>query len=372
MKAVPSPIFVITGILLAAAVAAMADTVTLNSGETINGKISRESDKEIVVDVVISAGVTDEKIIPRSDVKSVSKTTADEVAFRGVKDLQPDTHSLQPAAYPPVIKTLETFLKDYPQSSHAEEVKKTLETFKQELARVKAGELKWADRWYTAKEAEKHKYQISAQMTLNTMRDQAASRDFISALNTFDQIEKNYPGSTAYPEAAELAQSMMRVAAMDMVAMQNKAKAQEVQFNSSIVLVPEPEKSQVIAGRKAQVAAAEAALAAAEKNGVKWKPLSPLSPKSFEALKTTLSTEAPLLEKLPVANMRSSVTITQGVDVDIRANHLEGVEAKLREAKTLWPQNVQITELTAELAALKAKSAPTAPAAPAGGKEKKK
>ena len=370
MKAVPSPIFVITGIFLA--VAAMADTVTLNPGEPINGKISRESDKEIVVDVVISAGITDEKIIPKADVKSVSKTTADEIAFRSVRDLQPDTHSLQPAAYPPMIKALEAFLKEYPTSGHAEEVKKTIETLKQELARVKAGELKWADRWYTAKEAEKHKYQISAQMTLGTMRDQAASRDFIGALNTFDQIEKYYPGSTAYPEAADLAQNMMRVAAMDMGAMQAKAKAQEAQFNKGIVLVPEPEKSQVIAGRKAQVAAAEAALAAAEKNGVKWKPISPLSPKSFEALKTTLATETPLLEKLPIASMRSSVTITQGVDLDIRANHLEGVEAKLREAKSLWPQNAQIAELEAQLAAQKAKSAPAVPADGATGKEKKK
>jgi hypothetical protein len=160
-----------------------------------------------------------------------------------------------------------------------------------------------------------------------------------------------------------------------MVAIQNKAKTQENQFNTGIVLVPEPQKSQMIAARKGQAAAAEAALAAADKAGVKWKPLFPLALKSFDSLKTALATEAPRLEKLPVADMRNSITATQAAEEELKANHLGAVETKLKEAQSLWQQNAQIAVLTAEVTAIKTKPTPApaeASANPTGGKNKKK
>ncbi|MDD5349156.1 MAG: hypothetical protein PHQ12_02990 [Chthoniobacteraceae bacterium] len=339
----------------------MADTVILKSGETLNGTIVSETDQQIVMNVTISSGIVDEKTIAKGDVQSVSKTTPDEIAYAGIREYKPETHSLQPTAYPSILKALEGFLKTYPTSARAAEVKKNLEGLKQEQARVKAGELKWDDRWYTAQEAEKNKYQLGGLMTLSNMRDQAANRDFIGALNTFAQIEKYFPGSSAYPDAVELAQNMMRIAAMDMVAIQNKTKAQETQFNNGILLVPEPQKSQMLAARRSQIAAAEAAMAAAEKGDLKWKPLLPLAPKSFESLKTMLSTEAPRLEKLSVPNMRSSLAATKAAEEALQANQREEVEAKLKEAQALWADNAQIAALTAEL---KAKPTPTPKAAP--------
>ncbi|MEI8234831.1 MAG: PTPDL family protein [Verrucomicrobiota bacterium] len=373
MKVISSPLLVFTGILLAASVATMADTATLKSGEILNGKILSETDQEIVMDVAISPRIIDEKKLAKSDVQSVARTPADETAYQALNEHQIGTHSLKLAAYPPLLKDLDAFLKTYPESARAADVKKTLEALKQEQARVKAGELKWDNRWYTPKEAQKNKYQLGAQMRLSVMRDQAANRDFIGALNTFEQIEKLYPGSAAFPDAAELAQSMVRIAAMDMVTIQNKAKVQETLFNNGIVLVPEPQKSQMIALRKAQSAAAEASLAAAEKAGVKWKPLFLLSAKSFEALKATLATETPRIEKFSIADMRNSLTATKAAEEELKANHLANAEAELNEAQSLWPQNAQIAVLAAEWKALKAKPTPTptpAEAAPAV-KEKK-
>lgn len=375
MKVSPSPILVFAGFLLTAAVAATADTVTLKSGEILNGKILSESAEQIVMNVTIASGITDEKTIAKSDVQSVSKKTADATAYEAIKDYKPDTRSLQPAAYVPILKALDGFLKAHPASLYTAEVKKTLDAFKQEQARVKAGDLKWDNRWYTAKEAEKNKYELGGQMMLSNMRDQASNRDFISALNTFSQIEKYFGGSSAFPDSVELAQAMMRVAAMDMVAIQNKAKLQESQFNSGIELIPEPKKSQTIAARKAQIAAAEAALAASDKAGVKWKPLLPLAPKSFEALKGTLSTEAPRLEKFSIANMRSSLAATKAASEALAADQPEEADAKIKEAQSLWPENAQIATLNAEL---KARPTPTptpkATPTPEGkdsGKEKK-
>jgi len=360
MKVVPSLLLICTGILLAT-IPALADTVTLKSGEVLNGQITSETDQEIAMDVIISAGITDQKTVAKADVQSTSKTPPDEVAYQTLKDCQISARSLRSSNYAAIIKSLEAFLQQFPQSPRVDEVKAALEAFKTEQARVAAGELKWNNHWYTAKEAEKNKYQLHAQMILSTMKEQASRRDFVGALNGFDLIEKYYPGSSSYPDAIELAQNMIRVAAADTDRLQAAAKTQESQFTNGIVLVPEPQKSIMLAARQSQITAADATLAAAERSGVKWKPLIPVSTKSFEGMKTTIASESTRLQALPVPAMRKSIACVADAEEELRYNNLMNAEAKLKEAGTLWTQNERLISLNAEVSTIKAKAKAATP-----------
>ena len=347
------------GVLLATTALCLADTVTLKSGEVLNGKILSETNQEIVMDVTVAAGITDQKTIDKTDVRAAEKTPLDEIAFQEIKGCQIDNHSLPASSYVAIIKSLESFLKKYPQSSRVDEVQSTLAAFKHEQGQVKAGGMKWDNRWYTKEEAEKNKYRLAAQMQFAAMRDQASRRDCIGALNTFDLIEKWYPGSIVYPDAVELAQSMIRTVGADMERIRVNAKAQEAQFNNGIVLVTEPQKSQMIAARQAQVTTAEAALAAAERAGVKWKPLLAMASKSFESLKTTIGTEAPRLEALPLADIRKSIASIKDAEAALSDNNAAGAEVKVKEAQKLWSVNGEVAALTAEIEAFKKKPTPT-------------
>ena len=347
------------GVLLATTALCLADTVTLKSGEVLNGKILSETNREIVMDVTVAAGITDQKTIDKTDVRAAEKTPLDEIAFQEIKGCQIDNHSLPASSYVAIIKSLESFLKKYPQSSRVDEVQSTLTAFKHEQEQVKAGGMKWDNRWYTKEEAEKNKYRLAAQMQFAAMRDQASRRDCIGALNTFDLIEKWYPGSIVYPDAVELAQSMIRTVGADMERIRVNAKAQEAQFNNGIVLVTEPQKSQMIAARQAQVTTAEAALAAAERAGVKWKPLLAMASKSFESLKTTIGTEAPRLEALPLADIRKSIASIKDAEAALSDNNAAGAEVKVKEAQKLWSVNGEVAALTAEIEAFKKKPTPT-------------
>lgn len=365
MKVSPStPRILCIGALLCASLSVTADTVKLKSGDVINGKILSESDQEIVMDVPISAGITDEKRIPKADVESVSKIGADTQAYETTKDYHVDSHSLQLAAYPAMMKPLEDFLKDFPQSSHVAEVQASLDAFKQEQARVKAGELKWANRWYNRDEVEKHKYQLGAAMSFEAMKDLAARRDYIGALNTFAQIEKNYPGSVIFPDAVDAVQTILRQTVAEMDRALAIAKSQEAQFNNGIVLVAEPQKSQMIAASQAKVQASEAALAAATRAQAKWKPILPLAPKSIADNKTAIATEAPRLAKLPVAEMRASLALTKEAEAALQNHKLAQADAKLKEAEKLWAQNERVKELSADVAALKETMKPKATPTP--------
>ncbi len=360
MKAVFPPTLICAGFFLSI-VSGFADTVTLKTGEILNGTVLSENDKEIVMDVTFASGITDQKTVAKADVQTVSKTTVDQAAFEPIKDLAVGPRSLALAGYDPIIKSLEAFVAKYPQSAHAADVKTRIEDFKKDQAQVKTGALKWANRWYKREEIEKNKEFLSSQMLLATMKEQAARRDFVGALNTFAAIEKSYAATRAYPEAVELAQNQMRVAAIDMERMRVTAKVQEDQFNSGVQLAGEPQKSQMIAARQAQIAASDAAIAAVSSQ-VKWKPLLPLSKKSFDALKTTLGSEAPRINKIPFADMRQSLEISDAAEIAIQAKNMDEAEAKIKEAQALWKENPQLAALVAKIKSLKDELKRKAPA----------
>ncbi|XHR29436.1 MAG: PTPDL family protein [Chthoniobacteraceae bacterium] len=371
---VPSPtllVLISAGALFSSAV---ADTVKLKSGDAYNGKIIRESDTEVVMDVIVAAGITDEKSFAKADVESFSKTTADSQLFETLKSYSVGPYSFAASAYPALEKPLEAFLRDQAASEHAPAVQTMLDTLKAEEERVKAGEIKWDNRWYTAEETEKNKYQLGAAMRMGQMKAQAARRDFIGALNTFAQLEKDYPGAQVYPEAVELAQNTLPAAAAEADRLQAVGKNQETQFNANINYVPEPQKSQMLQAWKGQVAAAEQALAIASKNdALKWKPLLDKAPKSFETFKATYGTEKTRLAALPLAGMRSSISLTQEAEEAIQDKKLDAAASKLNEAEKLWPANDKAQELRAQVAQLKKPTpTPTPSATPAqDGKDKK-
>ena len=58
------------GIILAIATAGFADTVTLKSGDKIEGKITSETAAELTIEIV-SAGVVDERKVPKTDVATL-------------------------------------------------------------------------------------------------------------------------------------------------------------------------------------------------------------------------------------------------------------------------------------------------------------
>ncbi len=355
----PLALFGISAIL---ASTVFADYVKTKSGETFQGKITRETDTQVVMEVTVAAGITDEKTFAKEDVEKAFKVTPETQAFEALKAYAVGAYSFQPAAYVAMEKPLETFLKDYPQSEYKAEAQGMLDALKAEEERVVAGNLKWEGKWYTPEEAKKNQYQLGAAMRYGQMKAQLARRDFIGALNSFDQIEKTYPASKVFPEALEAALTTITATTAEADRLEAVGKLQKADFDKNIPFVNEPQKSQMIQAWKGQVATAENALAAAmaAKPEIKWKPLLPLAPKSFEEFKKTAATEKTRLEKLPLSAMRSSVAATDEAE-DLLKQHLQGdASAKLKEAVKLWPTNERAKALMGN-----AQSAAPAPAAPA-------
>jgi len=349
------PPFFCAGALLALSVlTSSGDMVTLNSGEQIDGTIITETDTRIVIAVKVSASISDQRTVARTDIKTVVKTLPDEIAYQSLKVLKVGPNSFAPAEYDKCIQALTGFQAKFPTSARVKDAQADIDALKQDKKRVEVGELKWNNRWYLAQEAAQQKYQIDAQRLMVVMRDQTGRGDIVGALNTFDKLERSFPASSTYPEAVESAIALVQALDRDVDRQVNLAKVQKAKFDSGIVLETEPTKSAMIAAQKRQIAAAEAAFAVADKAGIKWKPLLPVVAKSPDDLKKTAASELKRLQALPVANMKNSVVLAAAAFEAVSAKNKAVAEAKYNEAATLWPANEMLTRIKPSVAASEA------------------
>lgn len=188
--------------------AAPADTIVLKNGEKLNGQILREVDGNYVVEVRVSASIKDEKIIPRADVARIEKEKEDEKAFRGIAELVPAPDLLSLENYVARIEKLEAFLKDYPDSVRAKQVKEMLDTLGAEHDLVSAGGFKLGEELVTGEDYIADALAHDSRIAEKKIRDAVGRGDFLAALRMHDEYEVSFGQSE---RSAGLAALMVQV-----------------------------------------------------------------------------------------------------------------------------------------------------------------
>jgi hypothetical protein len=347
---------------------AYADVILLKSGEKIEGKVIKETDKELTVEVKVSASIKDERVIPRTDIERIETVQPETEAYRQVAAIQTPLNSLAASQYDTLVAPLRAYLTQYPNSTHAKDAQKALDEILAEKARVEGGEIKLRGEWMSKEVAEKEKVQINGMLALEHMKNQSSTGDSIGALNTFATIEKNYAGSASMPEGIELARSVM--ASMKPVLDRAVAdqKAFKEQKEKGFASAGPAERAEMMAAYKAEVAQADKVVAAAE-TAQQWPPFLPTNEKSIKALIARVGRELPRLEKLPVDKMKASLQMTTVAQKKIAEGELEEAANTLKEATKLWTANELANRLSKDVAAqIKAappKDAPVATPEPA-------
>lgn len=341
---------------------AWADTVTLKNGDVIEGKILKESETEVTINTIVSAGISDDQTIQKSEISMISKVTEDEVAYESLKWYKVGRDSFQLGAYEPMMRAIEVFLGRHGTSGFANELKENLYALRDENAKVKKGEVKWNDRWYSKDEGAKLQYQIAGQRAYAQMREKAVRGDAIAALNAFTFMDRDYPGSRDYPDAVELALAIIPKVVGDADRRTNDSKRQQQQFLARIDSVGEPERTRLINSNNASIAAAQAAYAAAERAQFLWKPVLPLDERSVTSLKATAGTELPRLRALNLTDMRESIKLAIAIEDAIASKNVPVAEEKLKSATALWPANERLEHLSNFIKSLKEEQAASAAA----------
>lgn len=355
--------FYLLATFLALSIAAWGDTFVLKSGEKVEGKIISETDKELTLQIAVTATIKDERVIKKADVEKVEKIAPDEQAWSALKALAPGDESLELADYTQVFSVLGAFTSQFPQSAHAAEAKAKLALFEADKKRVEAGELKIGGKWLDAEQAEQEKSRIGGELLLARIRRFAAAGQYIEAMNVYDVLEKNYAASAAMPDAIELARQTIPAIKLAAEQRQTQLKQSLVENAARLANARGAERQQIETMQKQNLSALEAAVAAAERSGASWLPLSPANERSLSTLITKCSGEITRVNALPADKMRQSLKSVAKARAAFETNDLAAVEKALTEANSAWPANEQTKRLQQKLADERQKAAAAAKAA---------
>lgn len=349
--------------------AAFADVVVLNSGEKIEGKVTAETDTEITIAAKVTASITDERVIKKSEIQTITKDTPDEIAWESLKNLKPGKNSLPVTSYDSALNPLKGFLTEYPQSKFAAEAQKAVDAFTADKKRVEAGEVKLDDKWLSKEETQKERVQINGLMAFNHMKEQS-TRDMTAAMNTMDAIEKNFAGTRSYPDAIEYAQKMLPALKAEVDRRIKAATERKAEREKTLAKLTGPEKTTLQDEIKREQTAADAAVSAAEKQGLKWVPLNAANERALQNLASKVPSELQRLNSQPVAKMRASLAAADKAKNLMDKKDMDGAETALTQAMNDWPGNELATRIQPELKSAKAAlAAATAAAAAAAAAE---
>lgn len=176
---------------------ARADMIVMTDGEKVEGRIVREDEEHYVLEVAVSETINDEKIIPKSDVRSVEREAPDVTAFRKLEGLVPAPELLDVAEYEGRIERLEAFLAAYPESGKAESAREMLDVLESELEVVRQGGIKLGDEMIEEQVYEANAYEFDARITAKKINDAINRRDFLSALRLFTAFEGKFADSSS-------------------------------------------------------------------------------------------------------------------------------------------------------------------------------
>ena len=176
-------LFVSVSILFLASPVAHAatDTVTLNSGEVVSGRIVSETDSNVDVEVSNERHtIFHTRTIARSDIKEVHKITPEqrqqEEAYEALHqyELNPD-HELSSARYAEGLAAFDRFLAAYPNSEYAAQVTRERTDWQFENSELAQGRVKFAGKWMTPEERQPLLDQLQRQQLELALQTQVKS-----------------------------------------------------------------------------------------------------------------------------------------------------------------------------------------------------
>lgn len=341
------------------------DEVALKDGSKLAGKILSETEEFVVIEVRFSPTIVEEKVIPKSEVAKITRPSAAETAFEELKSLAPGPNSLSVPEYKSAIEEqLEPYLKAFPGSPREDKVKELIGYLQGEMARVEHGDIKVDGRWIPAEEVDKRRSEIESHALARQIRKAAEDRTFAVALNAFDRLEKNYPGSEVYPDLVIYMKSVLKAYKARVSSLGEASKREEEQWERGVQLAA-PERQQALrTARAAEISAREERAKRIKESGLRWVPSAILGGTNATEFIALADTETSRLATLDVAAMKKSLAESEKADQFLVEDKLVEAKAAVEQAQKLWPANARAMVLAEEIRAAAAAPSPTPTATP--------
>jgi len=340
------PLFVVFSLLPLAA--AFADTVTLKSGEVVEGRITSAPNADpITIEVQFSPTIVDRRQISRAEIAKLSQETPDSVAFKAIESLTPPSTALKKDVYDAPLGKLLEFLRKFPDSPHAEVVREKVNEFQEQADRIRTGEVKIAGVWLPADSNEK--YQIEAAEKLETLKKALASNDFAGAANAFDSLTKSHKESIAYAEAIEPAREATEKLIQQLNFTIGNLPVTLEQRQAAIDRTPPEQRAAIEAAVQAENAQARAVAEQAQKAGIRFFAVAPFDEKGLKDMDKSARQLLAEIEAIDRNKFETGARLINQVSSDLTNGDLAAAENGLTQLKAIWPSYEGLPRLEARL-----------------------
>lgn len=336
--------------LAASLVTAAADTIKLKDGKTIECVITTENADSYEVEIELGKGIKDFKTIKKADVAEVKRVKPDEREAMELKTkLGVTADNMSAADYEKRIKTdIQPWLDKYKTSTKRAEVEALLKLYTDEMAKVKAGEVKLRGTWITAEEVKWNAYNIAARKLRVKMEEQIKAKKFVEAYATFSELEATGVAGVDYPQVVEAIkkglpgiESTMSAAAADFPAQEAKRK------EALAAMTPEARKAEDERRRK-ELAEFTAKVAIERKNKVMIPSYLPTDLRTIQTAQAAVKKENERLSKLDLPGITAAnKKFEQGLK-DLAAKSYAAAKSNFEPAAKLHSRDAAVKKYLEE------------------------
>ena len=360
-------------IVVFAAVTLRADLITLKDGREIKGEILSETPDSVLIEYYVTPTIKDQKIYSRDEIAQIVAIPADEKAFLAIGNLVTPHTVLDTAFYDQLIdKKIPEYLGRYRYSKHIAELREDLHTLKEERSRVRCGDRRINGVWITAAQIAADPYQSGAKIKFAEMKELATTNDCVSSLQSYELLEKEFPGAEVMPDAIALAQTQIDQLQDKLTLAKTNFEIIDKRRQKAITLAPADQAREIKDALQNEKLEAANALATATADGSKFFTIFQNSKESMDALQKLITDEKTRLTALQKLQMTEGLAAASQCARLLSEGKLKEAQDLLAQSQTLWPANIENTRMKLRLDDLvKSQAAAAAAAAQTAAAPKK-
>jgi hypothetical protein len=199
-----SGLFTTIALLAPLALQLSADTIILQDGSKLEGRIVRQDGEHYVIEVQVTRSIKDERTIAKKDVVRIEQEKPDLKAFEAIAALVPVPDMLGADQYAARIRAVEQFLSEHRGSNKSKEARAILATLKQEANEILAGGVKIGGNIVSPADYRANALEIDARGQQMKIRDLIGSSQFLAALRAFTEFDRDFKGTQPHTEILPL------------------------------------------------------------------------------------------------------------------------------------------------------------------------
>jgi hypothetical protein len=337
-------------IVVFAAVTLRADLITLKDGREIKGEILSETPDSVLIEYYVTPTIKDQKIYSRDEIAQIVAIPADEKAFLAIGNLVTPHTVLDTAFYDQLIdKKIPEYLGRYRYSKHIAELREDLHTLKEERSRVRCGDRRINGVWITAAQIAADPYQSGAKIKFSEMKELATTNDCVSSLQSYELLEKEFPGAEVMPDAIALAQTQIDQLQDKLAIAKANFEIIDKRRQKTITLAPADQAREIKDALQNEKLEAANALATATADGSKFFTIFQNSKESMDALQKLITDEKTRLTALQKLQMTEGLAAASQCARLLSEGKLKEAQDLLAQSQTLWPANIENTRMKLRL-----------------------